>query len=122
MRGLIWVLASVVRDKDLAGDEDVSTNIELILGSYVKTRESERFGSTGAIPDAFQTLETLFAASEPVKVRPSLRVVVSYGRGNWANVPWIAFLDDRETSSTQRGTYVVFLFKENMDGAYIENK
>jgi len=92
IQGLIWVLASVVRDKDLAGDEDVSTAIELILGSYVKTRESERFGSTGAIPDAFVTLETLLAASTPVQARPSLKVVASYGRGNWANVPWVAFL------------------------------
>jgi hypothetical protein len=41
------------------------------------------------------------------------------GQGNWARIPWIALLDDRETTSTQHGVYIVLLFREDMSGAYL---
>jgi 5-methylcytosine-specific restriction enzyme B len=41
------------------------------------------------------------------------------GQGVWANVPWIALLDERETTSTQHGVYVVYLFREDMSGVYL---
>jgi hypothetical protein len=41
------------------------------------------------------------------------------GQGNFARVPWIALMDDRETTSTQSGTYCVFLFPEDMSGVYL---
>jgi hypothetical protein len=34
-------------------------------------------------------------------------------------VPWIAFLDDRETTTTQEGVYAVYLFREDMSGVYV---
>ena len=43
----------------------------------------------------------------------------STGKGNWARVPWLAVLNERETTTTQRGLYVVFLFRENMTGVYL---
>lgn len=39
--------------------------------------------------------------------------------GNWAAVPWIGVLDPRLTDSMQRGLYVVLLFAENMQHAYL---
>ena len=44
----------------------------------------------------------------------------SYGKGNWAATPWISLLDDRETQATQRGTYVVYLFREDGKGCYLK--
>jgi hypothetical protein len=41
------------------------------------------------------------------------------GKGRWADVPWIAVLDRRETSSIQHGIYVVFLFRADMSGFYL---
>jgi len=38
----------------------------------------------------------------------------SVGQGNWASVPWIAVLDPRETTTTQRGVYPVLLFHEDL--------
>lgn len=51
--------------------------------------------------------------------RPTLTVKGSPGKGNWARVPWIAFLDKRETPSTTDGIYPVYLFREDMSGVYV---
>ncbi len=48
-----------------------------------------------------------------------MQVKASTGLGNWAAVPWIAFLDSRETNSTQSGVYPVLLFREDMTGVYM---
>src|SRR5207253_5120914 len=34
-------------------------------------------------------------------------------------VPWIAFLDTRETTTAQKGVYCVYLFREDMSGVYV---
>jgi MrcB-like, N-terminal domain/TIR domain len=39
--------------------------------------------------------------------------------GNWARVPWAACLDQRETTTTRRNVYVVYLFREDMSGVYL---
>ena len=39
--------------------------------------------------------------------------------GNWATVPWIALMDQRETKTTQHGVYVVYLFRADMSGVYL---
>ncbi|MFA5106412.1 MAG: DUF3578 domain-containing protein [Candidatus Micrarchaeia archaeon] len=46
-----------------------------------------------------------------------IKIQASGGQGNWAYVPWIAFLDNRETSTPQKGVYVVYLF--SMDNQHI---
>ncbi len=51
---------------------------------------------------------------------PNIRVVSSYGRDNWATIPWISFIDKRETESTQDGIYVVYLFREDGKGLYLK--
>lgn len=43
----------------------------------------------------------------------------SIGQGNWANIPWIAILDKRITTTTQHGEYVVYLFAEDMSTVYL---
>src|SRR5205085_1998222 len=59
------------------------------------------------------------AALPQVRSNSHLRVKVSTGQGNWARVPWIAVMDDRETTTTQKGVYVVFLFREDGSGVYL---
>ncbi len=93
--------------------------LETILQGYLEARQSEPFGSQSTIAHTFRQIESRFRSSESIKSRPSLRVTASYGRGNWANVPWIAFLDTQETDSTQRGVYVVILFRQDGAGAYL---
>lgn len=43
----------------------------------------------------------------------------SVGQGNWASVPWIAVLNNKVTTSTQRGYYLVYLFSEDMKKVYL---
>ncbi|WP_018391821.1 DUF3578 domain-containing protein [Bacillus sp. 37MA] len=46
-------------------------------------------------------------------------VIGSYGQGNLTETPWIAIYERSITESAQRGFYVVFLFRKDMDGVYL---
>ena len=91
-----------------------------ILERYGFARQNLEFGGHHEIYQYFDSLKRLFESSAAVKKRSFLRVVASYGKGNWATIPWISLLDSRETTSTQRGTYVVYLFREDGEGFYIK--
>ncbi|MDV2686489.1 DUF3578 domain-containing protein [Alkalihalophilus lindianensis] len=43
----------------------------------------------------------------------------SVGQGNWAAIPWVAIMNEKVTSSTQRGYYIVYLFSEEMGRLYL---
>lgn len=49
----------------------------------------------------------------------ALTVKYSVGKGNWAKVPWFAFLHKNETNTTERGVYGVYLFREDLSGFYL---
>jgi len=46
-------------------------------------------------------------------------VTGSVGQGNWAVVPWLAIMNKKVTTSTQRGYYIVYLFSEDMKRLYL---
>ncbi|WP_127586157.1 MrcB family domain-containing protein [Paenibacillus koleovorans] len=52
-------------------------------------------------------------------IQAPLTVEGSAGKGNWATVPWIAIMDSRITSTTQKGQYLVYLFSEDMGALYL---
>jgi len=43
----------------------------------------------------------------------------SPGAGNWADVPWLAILNPKLTTSTQSGVYPVYLFRADGTGVYL---
>lgn len=43
----------------------------------------------------------------------------SIGRGNWADVPWVASMNTNITSSVSNGVYIVFLFHSEGEGVYL---
>jgi len=43
----------------------------------------------------------------------------SAGQGNWTYSPWVAILDKEITESPQKGYYLVYLFREDMNGIYL---
>ena len=51
--------------------------------------------------------------------REDLIVKGSMGNGNRAEYPWISILNRNVTVTTQKGLYVVFLFKKDMSGFYL---
>lgn len=56
---------------------------------------------------------------EPILTNNSLFVDSSPGKGNWAEVPWIAIINKDETDGAQEGVYVVYLFSEDMKRIYL---
>jgi hypothetical protein len=92
--------------------------IEAILDAYAGERATP-FSSTTVSWDTFDRLRKEASSLTAVQSYETLKVVASVGKGNWANVPWLALLDTRETKSAQRGVYCVFLFREDMSGVYL---
>ncbi len=43
----------------------------------------------------------------------------SMGQGNRTEYPWISLLNGQITTSTQRGIYIVYLFRKDMSGFYL---
>jgi 5-methylcytosine-specific restriction protein B len=97
---------------------EIRATLEEIIQGYAAAR-AVAFSGAHPINATFKALTDLVAASAPVRDRPHLRVKYSAGQGNWASVPWLALMDDRETSSTQRGVYCVYLFREDGSGVYL---
>jgi 5-methylcytosine-specific restriction enzyme B len=91
-----------------------------ILDRYRDARHNEAFGGKHEIHNLFDTLRGQLETSSPVRAAPSVSVVSSYGKGNWATIPWVSLLDSRETDSTQRGTYIVYLFREDGQGVWVK--
>lgn len=95
----------------------IGTAFDEILSSYLLAR-FEPFGREHPLWRVFENLAKFFQRHVR-KRRPRLIVKASPGKGNWARVPWIAFLDGRETHSMTYGIYPVYLFREDMSGVYI---
>jgi hypothetical protein len=100
-------------------DNYLKETIEKILTSYDTARKSESMSSNTEMWKTFDSCKQFLKTHELIKQYPHIDVQFSIGQGNWAKIPWIAFLDDRETFSTQKGVYCVLLFRQDGTGAYI---
>ncbi|MBC7231341.1 MAG: DUF3578 domain-containing protein [Actinobacteria bacterium] len=96
----------------------IREHIGWILENYLEARQSASFSSSHPVYRRFMDLGESLSKLAAVKMRHTLKVKWSVGQGNWARIPWIAFLDERETRTTQSGVYPVFLFQEDMKGVY----
>jgi hypothetical protein len=94
--------------------------LKKILEKYPAARANTSFGGQHEIRSLFEALKDEFSALKFVKDNKNLLVKYSYGKGNWAQTPWIAILDKRETTTTQKGTYVVMLFRADGDGCHLK--
>jgi hypothetical protein len=94
----------------------IKSAFDNILANYLLAR-LKPFGREHALWRVFEELSAHF--QNCIRSRPTLKVKWGVGKGNWARVPWIAFLDNRETNSTQYGVYPVYLFREDMCGVYL---
>ncbi len=82
----------------------LSETLTLILDKYGPARRTSDFGGHHEIRELFSQARRAFSQSNVVSSRAHVSVVASFGKGNWATIPWISFLDDRETRTTQHGT------------------
>lgn len=97
----------------------IKNSLQSVLDQYQEAKRSTPFSGENAIAGYFENMKKQFSDSKIISDRIHIRVKTSFGRGNWSNVPWAAFLDDRETDTTQRGVYAVLLFKSDMSGVYL---
>lgn len=100
-------------------DTDIRGRIENILARYLQVRTTKPFGTDKELWSAFDGICHSLRTLPIVVSRPHLKVSWSVGKGNWARVPFISILDDRETNTPQRGVYCVFLFRADMSGVYL---
>ncbi|MEI4263787.1 MrcB family domain-containing protein [Roseovarius sp. D0-M9] len=92
------------------------------LTHFLKLFDQKRTGPftiDSELGTAMQDLKSWLEGLLAVYSRPTINVKMSVGQGGWTKTPWIALLDERETTSTQRGTYVVFLIAEDLSVTYL---
>lgn len=87
-----------------------------LLELYPGARASTEFGGPHEVQRLFKNLQREVEQIPQVRSSSDLQVTYSYGKGNWASVPWLAILDTRLTSTTMDGTYIVMLFAEDGSG------
>jgi 5-methylcytosine-specific restriction protein B len=97
----------------------LQNGLEEILSRYLQARREEQFGKAHDLWTVFDTLERVLEEREVIAKHTMLELDWSMGQGNWARIPWFAFLDARETNTTQRGEYCIFLFRQDMSGVYL---
>jgi 5-methylcytosine-specific restriction protein B len=100
------------------GEDKLKSLFERFVNLYPEAR-SRPFSGDHDVHGLMRELVDEFRRSGPLASRPEVTVKGSVGLGNWAGVPWIAFLDERVTASTRHGVYPVILFREDMTGAYM---
>ena len=97
----------------------VQYGLEGVLATFGEVRKTSPLGSQSHLWSVMDALKRDIQQLPSLGRHSNVRVSWSLGQGRWARVPWIAFMDERETTSTQRGTYVVFLFSEDLSGVYL---
>ncbi|WP_051257297.1 MrcB family domain-containing protein [Brevundimonas aveniformis] len=115
VQSFLWVALMY----DAANDE---RSIADLMSAFLKRFAEVSKGPLTTVPDLWATMGDLKARIEAlpsVKARSDLIVDWSLGKGVWASVPWIAIMDQRITTSTQDGVYVVFLVSRDLSTIYL---
>jgi len=97
----------------------IQNGLEQLLTVYPSFRSTVAFGQHEQLKNVLNRLRSSVEALPALREHPRVRVSWSVGQGDFARIPWIALMDERETTSTQRGIYCAFLFSEDMSGVYL---
>lgn len=113
-----WKEAPTLSTDAALSDNTFALSLEAFLSAYGDARAGA-FTTSGPVAQAMVQLRHWLQSCPPVAARPSIKVKLSVGQGGWTKTPWIALLDDRVTTSTQRGIYIVFLVAEDLTRTYL---
>ncbi len=103
-----------------APDHDpIRERLAEILGGYREDKVRKGVKQHGQARAGFSEAQERLQGSAPVSARPEISVKESSGTGEWAHVPWIAFLDRRETDTPASGVTVMLLFRADMSAIYL---
>lgn len=92
--------------------------LDAILSRYIDSKAHDRFDASHPLWGQAKVLQRTLESTGLVKDRVHLKVRFSFGQGNWARIPWLAFLDNRVAQATSAGVYIIYLFREDMSGIY----
>lgn len=90
--------------------------LSLLLEEYAQAR-SQAFAKN-AMADLLR-VDIPKEIAEAVANDARYEVDGSPGKGNWADVPWVAVLDRLVTETAQQGYYLVYLANEDCSGVYL---
>jgi len=85
-----------------------------VLNNYLLAKEKGLKQSR----DLIQPIASEIKKIDTVKNDENLIIKFGAGTGRIAFVPWTAILDKRETTTTRKGVYFVYLFQADMSGLY----
>lgn len=102
----------------VASDSAFAAKLRAFLSAF-ETARLGPFGLNQNLSDAVAELREWLKDCAPVATRPTITVKVGIGQGGWTKTPWIALMDSRVTTSTQRGIYVVLLVSEDLATTYL---
>lgn len=88
-----------------------------ILHTYPQDGQ-EKFGNVSSTWKNFLQIQEALNESAPFLKRSDLRIQMSVGKGNWAEVPWICFFPPA-IQGPQHGVYTGILFRADMTGFYL---
>lgn len=95
------------------GSTEFAERFSQFLRAYGEKRAGP-FTVDDELDATMRNVQSWLESVPAVNARPTIKVKVSVGRGGWTKTPWIALLDNRETTTTQHGIYPVFLIAEDL--------
>src|SRR5688572_6780559 len=96
------------------------SKLEELFSDFAKSYKEERegaFSKTQAVKILTDDIPNEINTS--IDRRDDIKIYGSAGTGNWAEIPWVAILNKKITTSTQMGYYVVFLFDKELNNVYL---
>tara|TARA_R110001599_G_scaffold29407_1_gene100455 strand:- start:31846 stop:34128 length:2283 start_codon:yes stop_codon:yes gene_type:complete len=108
--------------KSQEGEEQKAMVFADAMSNFLDAYGSARGGpytTVGRVAETMNALREWLKNCEPVAARETVSVKISVGQGNWTRTPWIALLDERVTTSTQRGFYIVLLVADDLSVTYL---
>lgn len=97
--------------------ENLRDVLNVILNKY-SLEKSENFRENSLAYDIRNTYPNIISKCCNIS-KKNYKVYGSSGKGQWAEVPWIAICDQSITESAQKGYYIVYLFVSDMSGVYV---
>jgi len=89
-------------------------NLQKFLNNYlIAKRDNNRSTVDSSFLNLEQSAKSLFGNYNSLTPRHG------YAIGGWADVPWLAILDQARPATVQAGEYIVYLFKKDMSGVYL---
>jgi MoxR-like ATPase len=94
----------------------IQDDLLFILSNYRLAKAS--LDELRTVRARFKLLQQKIGNLSVVRQRKNILINFGTGIGAPADVPWLALLDARETNTTRKGVYCVYLFTADMSGVY----